>query len=83
MATVLSDPVATQPSALLGVYRQAAPLFVSARGCCLYDADGKRYLDLSSGIGVNALGYGDLGVAQTLERAAASGLIHTKNLFRT
>ena len=83
MSTVLSDPVATEPSALLGVYRQAAPLFVNARGCSLYDGDGKRYLDFSSGIGVNALGYGDLGVAQALERAAATGLIHTSNLFRT
>jgi predicted acetylornithine/succinylornithine family transaminase len=81
MATLLKEPTAS--SALLGVYRPAPPLFVSARGCSLYDDGGKRYLDFSSGIGVNALGYGDAGVAQALGRAAATGLIHTSNLFRT
>lgn len=83
MATVLNRPIATQASALLGVYRQAAPLFVSAQGCLLYDAEGKGYLDFSSGIGVNALGYADAGVAQVVERVLATGLIHTSNLFRT
>ena len=27
------------------------------KGCYVYDLDGKRYLDLIAGIGVNALGY--------------------------
>jgi acetylornithine/N-succinyldiaminopimelate aminotransferase len=83
MATVLDDMAATPPAALLGVYRSAAPLFVGAHGCWLVDETGKRYLDFSSGIGVNALGYGDAGVTRALARAAATGLIHTSNLFRT
>lgn len=83
MATVLNDPSATTASALLGVYRPAAPLFVGARGCWLFDDTGKRYLDFAGGIGVNALGYADAGIAHALARAAATGLIHTSNLFRT
>jgi hypothetical protein len=70
-------------SALLGVYRPAEPVFVSGSGCRLRDDRGRRYLDFGSGIGVNALGYGDAGVARALARGVASGLIHTSNLFRT
>jgi acetylornithine/N-succinyldiaminopimelate aminotransferase len=70
-------------SALLGVYRPAEPVFVSGSGCRLKDDRGRRYLDFGSGIGVNALGYGDAGVARALARGVASGLIHTSNLFRT
>jgi predicted acetylornithine/succinylornithine family transaminase len=83
MATALNERPAATTSPLLGVYRSAAPLFVGARGCCLFDEKGKRYLDFASGIGVNALGYGDAGIARALARATATGLIHTSNLFRT
>jgi predicted acetylornithine/succinylornithine family transaminase len=77
MATVLRD------SAVLATYRPAAPLFVSGRGCRLYDDAGRSYLDFASGIGVNALGHGDEGVNAAIAAAAATGLIHTSNLFRT
>jgi predicted acetylornithine/succinylornithine family transaminase len=70
-------------SALLGVYRPAEPVFVGGSGCHMQDADGRRYLDFGSGIGVNALGYGDAGVTRAVTRALATGLIHTSNLFRT
>src|SRR5207253_4207830 len=41
-----------------------------------------RYLDFVSGIAVNALGYGDAGLASALH-AAADGLLHTSNLYWT
>jgi predicted acetylornithine/succinylornithine family transaminase len=69
--------------ALLGTYRPAAPLFVRASGCRLYDDADRSYIDFGSGIGVNALGYGDEGVAQTVLASLRMGLIHTSNLFRT
>jgi acetylornithine/succinyldiaminopimelate/putrescine aminotransferase len=69
--------------ALLGVYRPAEPVFVGGSGCRLRDEHGRRYLDFGSGIGVNALGYGDAGVARAMARAVATGVIHTSNLFRT
>jgi predicted acetylornithine/succinylornithine family transaminase len=56
--------------------------FVRGEGVDLIDADGKRYLDFTSGIAVNALGYGDVALVEVMKRAA-EGLIHTSNLFRT
>jgi acetylornithine/N-succinyldiaminopimelate aminotransferase len=87
MATMLDSTAvraATHAAApLLGVYRPASPLFVSGRGCHVFDDEGRSYLDFASGIGVNALGYGDAGVRAAVERALATGLIHTSNLYRT
>jgi acetylornithine/N-succinyldiaminopimelate aminotransferase len=88
MATVVSPFVsaaraAAAGSALLGVYRPAAPVFVRGRGCRLYDDEGRSYLDFGSGIGVNALGYADDGVRSVIGSALDAGLIHTSNLFRT
>jgi predicted acetylornithine/succinylornithine family transaminase len=56
--------------------------FVAGEGVELIDADGKRYLDFTSGIAVNALGYSDAGLQEAM-RTAASGLVHVSNLFRT
>jgi predicted acetylornithine/succinylornithine family transaminase len=79
----MTPPVntAVTPS-LLPVYRRAPMELVSGAGVELIDADGKRYLDFTSGIAVNALGYGDAGLQQVMKQAA-EGLIHTSNLFRT
>jgi acetylornithine/N-succinyldiaminopimelate aminotransferase len=56
--------------------------FVRGEGVRLFDADGNAYLDFTSGIGVNALGYGDPGLTEALHEAAGH-LIHVSNLFRT
>jgi acetylornithine/N-succinyldiaminopimelate aminotransferase len=69
--------------ALLGVYKQSGPTFVAGHGCWLTGDDGRDYLDFTSGIAVNALGYGDADVARAVRKALESGLIHTSNLFRT
>src|SRR5262249_43446838 len=47
------------------------------------DDMGQRYLDFTSGIAVNALGYGDEGLKAALHAAVDAGLIHTSNLFYT
>lgn len=80
----MSAPVATHPitDALLPVYKRAPMEFVRGEGVELIDADGKRYLDFTSGIAVNALGYGDPQLQEVMKRAA-EGLIHVSNLFRT
>jgi acetylornithine aminotransferase/acetylornithine/N-succinyldiaminopimelate aminotransferase len=46
----------------------------------LYDSDGRKYLDLLSGIGVNALGYGHPAIESALV-AQARKLVHVSNLF--
>lgn len=78
--TVTAAPVR---SALLGTYKRAPMQFVGGEGVELIDSDGRRYLDFASGIAVNALGYGDPGIAAAITDALASGLIHTSNLYRT
>lgn len=45
--------------------------------------DGTRYLDFTAGIGVNALGYKHPVVTGAIAEAAAAGMLHTSNLFRT
>jgi acetylornithine/N-succinyldiaminopimelate aminotransferase len=68
---------------LLGTYKRAPMEFVRGEGVELIDSDGKRYLDFASGIAVNALGYGDAGIARVITDALSTGLIHTSNLYRT
>ena len=77
-------PVASaEANPLLGTYKRAPMELVSGEGVELIDSDGKRYLDFASGIAVNALGYGDAGIAQVITDALSTGLIHTSNLYRT
>ncbi len=75
-----SDPA---DSPLLGTYKRAPMEFVRGDGVELIDTDGKRYLDFTSGIAVNSLGYADAGIANAISEALNTGLIHTSNLYRT
>jgi predicted acetylornithine/succinylornithine family transaminase len=50
------------------------------KGCYVYDLDGKRYLDLISGIGVNSLGYAHPRITKII-RQQAGLLLHTSNLY--
>jgi acetylornithine/N-succinyldiaminopimelate aminotransferase len=75
--------VSSDANSLLGTYKRAPMELVSGEGVELIDSDGKRYLDFASGIAVNALGYGDAGIAQVINDALNTGLIHTSNLYRT
>ncbi|HEY1953001.1 MAG TPA: acetylornithine transaminase [Gemmatimonadaceae bacterium] len=77
--------VAAPPAdtSLLPTYKRAPMEFVRGEGVELVDSQGKRYLDFSSGIAVNALGYGDAGIARAITDALGTGLIHTSNLYRT
>src|SRR4029079_18466937 len=74
---------ASQPSPLLSTYKRAPMEFVRGEGVELIDSNGKRYLDFSSGIAVNALGYNDAGIAAAASEALSTGLIHTSNLYRS
>lgn len=50
------------------------------RGATLWDVDGKQYIDFTSGIGVNCLGYGDEVWAKAIYDQAMQ-LGHCSNLF--
>jgi predicted acetylornithine/succinylornithine family transaminase len=82
MAT-MTPPVSTAVTpSLLPVYKRAPMELVAGEGVELIDADGRRYLDFTSGIAVNSLGYGDAGLQRAIHQAA-DGLVHVSNLFRT
>src|SRR5690349_18993363 len=69
--------------ALLGVYRPTGPVLVRGEGSYLVAENGARFLDFSSGIAVNALGYGDADFKAAVQQALEDGLVHASNLFRT
>ncbi len=66
------------------VQTYSRPPFVLTRGEGVYvfDETGKKYLDCAAGIAVNALGYNDPELVRAIQDAA-SGLVHTSNLFYT
>ncbi|GHU71749.1 acetylornithine aminotransferase [Clostridia bacterium] len=55
---------------------------VRGQGARCWDADGKEYIDLTSGIGVNSLGFSDPEWAAAVY-GQLSALQHTSNLFYT
>jgi acetylornithine/N-succinyldiaminopimelate aminotransferase len=63
-------------------YKHPPFVLVHGEGVYVYDSDGRSYLDWVAGIAVNALGYGDKGLTQAIQ-SAATGLIHTSNLYLT
>lgn len=65
---------------LLQNYSRYPILLVRGKGAYVYDDSGKRYLDLITGIGVNALGHAHPRITQTI-RQQAPLLIHTSNLY--
>ena len=71
---------AAESRLLLQTYDRYPLLLERGEGVYLFDADGKRYLDLLSGIGVCALGYDHPAINAVL-REQPSRLIHTSNLF--
>lgn len=65
---------------LLQNYARYPLLIERGRGCYVYDASGKRYLDLLAGIGVNALGHAHPRLTKVI-REQAGLLLHTSNLY--
>ena len=67
---------------LFHLYNRFNVAFVKGEDVYLYDADGKKYLDFSSGIGVNAIGYGDKEFNDYIKNQVDK-LYHVSNLFYT
>jgi acetylornithine aminotransferase/acetylornithine/N-succinyldiaminopimelate aminotransferase len=65
---------------LLHTYERNPILFTGGHGVYLTDENGHDYLDLLSGIGVSALGYGHPAIEEAII-AQARQLLHTSNLF--
>nr|XP_043606368.1 acetylornithine aminotransferase, chloroplastic/mitochondrial-like [Erigeron canadensis] len=67
---------------IVGTYGRAPVVFTSGIGCTLSDIHGRQYLDLTSGIAVNALGHGDPDWVRAIT-LQANTLTHVSNLFHT
>ena len=80
MTTAVVDVQALESRHVLQTYRRSPVTFVRGKGVRLYDADGREYLDLLSGIGVAALGHAHPGLARAVAEQAET-LLHTSNLF--
>jgi acetylornithine/N-succinyldiaminopimelate aminotransferase len=68
------------PCPVLPTYNRAPIAFVKGEGSWLWAEDGRRYLDLGSGIAVNALGHAHPDLVQTLTEQAQK-LWHVSNVY--
>ena len=66
---------------VLPTYSRAPLSFVKGEGSWLIEADGRRFLDLGSGIAVNALGHAHPALVAALSEQA-NALWHTSNLYQ-
>jgi acetylornithine aminotransferase/acetylornithine/N-succinyldiaminopimelate aminotransferase len=78
--TKLEQVRAAESKLLLQTYERNPILFVRGEGVHLIDESGAKYLDLLSGIGVNALGYGHPAIERAIVNQSRA-LMHTSNLF--
>jgi len=78
--TKLDQIRAAEARLLLSTYDRSPVLFVGGHGVHIFDENGTKYLDLLSGIGVNALGYNHPAITKTIAEQSQK-LIHTSNLF--
>ncbi len=76
----LEEIKAAEAKLLLPTYERNPILFVSGEDVHLVDENGARYLDLLSGIGVNALGYAHPAIVNTIAEQSWK-LIHISNLY--
>jgi acetylornithine aminotransferase/acetylornithine/N-succinyldiaminopimelate aminotransferase len=78
--TKLDQIRAAEARLLLSTYDRNPILFVGGQGVHIMDENSTKYLDLLSGIGVNALGYSHPVIEEAIARQSRA-LIHTSNLY--
>jgi acetylornithine aminotransferase/acetylornithine/N-succinyldiaminopimelate aminotransferase len=71
---------AAEKKLLLNTYERNPYLFTGGKGVYLHDENGDEYLDLLSGIGCSALGYGHPALEAAIIEQTKK-LLHTSNLF--
>lgn len=76
----LDEIQAAEKKLLLATYERSPIMFTSGDGVHLFTENGRHYLDLLSGIGVNALGYAHPAIVNTIAEQSRK-LIHTSNLY--
>ncbi len=64
----------------MNVYARFPVSLVRGKGCKVYDAEDREYLDFVAGVAVNALGHGHPDLVTAIERQARH-LLHASNLY--
>ena len=77
----MQETIQTGKQYLLDTYSQVPVVFTGGKGMYLIDEEGKRYLDFVGGIAVNALGYGDPGLSEAINKVVSEGLLHCSNHY--
>ena len=72
--------LARYAASMVQVFGTPQLVLASGHGCWVTDVDGNRYLDLLSGIAVNALGHAHPALLQAVAKQAESA-IHVSNFF--
>ena len=65
---------------MMHTYGRFNTALVKGKGAVAVDSEGKEYIDFTSGIGVNSLGYCDEGWVKAVSSQAAT-LQHISNLY--
>ena len=78
----MTDTMNLDRSYIAGTYNRFPVEIVSGKGCIVKDADGKSYIDLTSGIGVTCFGVADE-IWQQAVIAQLGKVQHTSNLYYT
>jgi acetylornithine/N-succinyldiaminopimelate aminotransferase len=78
--TTGSELLGRYAGAMVQVFGTPQLVLAEGHGCWVTDVDGNRYLDLLSGIAVNALGHGHPALVQAVAKQAESA-IHVSNFF--
>lgn len=81
-SSAMGAPEGLERCPIMPTYGPPSIQFVEGSGCHLTDRDGKRYLDLLSGLAVTSLGHSHPAIAEALA-AQAQRLVHTSNLYAT
>jgi acetylornithine aminotransferase len=68
--------------AVMGTFGRPKRVFTRGEGCSVWDADGRKYLDLLAGLAVNALGHAHPTVLSAITGQIAT-LGHVSNFFAT
>ena len=78
----MTDTMNLDRTYIAGTYNRFPVEIVSGKGCIVTDADGKSYIDLTSGIGVTCFGVADE-IWQQAVIAQLGKVQHTSNLYYT
>jgi acetylornithine/N-succinyldiaminopimelate aminotransferase len=76
----VTDVIELEKQYLLGTYARHSLVIEKGKGVFLQDVNGKKYLDMLSGIGVNALGHAHPRIVKVI-RDQAARVIHLSNLY--